>query len=181
MSGCPGKETRCSHHPSPTSIHRREEQRLERSDRGPMVSLGPSTIFISPTSGKKDAAAPGEVTRLEELPSVGRPLSLSAQSACSLHSLHSEWQERPLCEHMRTLSTHSVPSVAGAACSAFRPLSDVLTHTDTLPPPCRRVYTDPPSAIEMQLRRVLHDIKYCRIFHRYETRCISFLLLFFFY
>uniref|UniRef100_A0A4W2HEC2 ITPR interacting domain containing 2 n=1 Tax=Bos indicus x Bos taurus TaxID=30522 RepID=A0A4W2HEC2_BOBOX len=162
----PGKETRCSPPSFTYKYTQEEEQRLEKevTEHDGQSSVK-STIFISPTSGKKEADAPSEVTRLEECHQRRTPAcSLPApapvsQSTCSLHSLHSEWQERHLCEHMRTLSTHSVPSVAGAACSAFPcPLGCPYSHRHAASP-YRACSVNPPSAIEMQLRRVLHDIR----------------------
>ncbi|KAF3824318.1 hypothetical protein GH733_008603 [Mirounga leonina] len=162
----PGKETRCSP-PSFTYKYTPEEEQelgkevIEHDGQ----SLVKSTIFISPSPVKKEAAPQSEVNRPEECHhrrtptcSLYAPAPVS-QSACSLHSVHSEWQERPLCEHMRTLSTHSVPSISGTTCSAFTaPFGCPNSHRHAAYP-YRACSVNPPSAIEMQLRRVLHDIR----------------------
>ncbi|XP_027978542.1 protein ITPRID2 isoform X1 [Eumetopias jubatus] len=162
----PGKETRCSP-PSFTYKYTPEEEQelgkevIEHNGQ----SLVKSTIFISPLPVKKEAAPQSEVNRPEECHhrktpacSLYAPAPVS-QSACSLHSGHSEWQERPLCEHMRTLSTHSVPSISGTTCSAFTaPFGCPNSHRHAAYP-YRACSVNPPSAIEMQLRRVLHDIR----------------------
>ncbi|KAB0366044.1 hypothetical protein FD754_010200, partial [Muntiacus muntjak] len=161
----PGKETRCSPPSFTYKYTPEEEQRLEKgaSEHDGQSSVT-STIFISPTPGKREAAGPSEAPRSEERRQRGSPawpLSAAApatQSACSLHSLHAEWQERPLCEHMRTLSSHSVPSVSGAACGAF-PASLGCPYSHRHASPYRACSLNPPSAMEMQLRRVLHDIR----------------------
>ncbi|KAF4026328.1 hypothetical protein G4228_018466 [Cervus hanglu yarkandensis] len=161
----PGKETRCSPPSFTYKYTQEEEQRLEKgaSEHDGQSSVT-STIFISPTPGKKEAAGPSEAPRSEERRQRGSPAwplpgpAPGAQSACSLHCLQAEWQERPLCEHMRTLSTHSVPSVSGAACSAF-PAPLGCPHSHRHASPYRACSVNPPSAIEMQLRRVLHDIR----------------------
>uniref|UniRef100_A0A8C5L074 ITPR interacting domain containing 2 n=1 Tax=Jaculus jaculus TaxID=51337 RepID=A0A8C5L074_JACJA len=160
----PGKETRCSPPSFTYKYTPEEEQELEKSvteqDSHPLVK---STIFISPPSVKKEEPQ-SEVTPSEEchhgrIPTCP-PFAPLYQSTCSLHSLHSEWQERPLCEHMRTLSTHSVPSISGAACGAFAsPLGCPYSHRPAAAYPYRAYSANPPSAIEMQLRRVLHDIR----------------------
>ncbi|XP_049743548.1 protein ITPRID2 isoform X6 [Elephas maximus indicus] len=162
----PGKETRCSP-PSFTYKYTPEEkQELEKeATEHDGQSLVKSTIFISPSSVKKEEASQSEVNQAEEghhrrtpTCSFYSPAPIS-QSTCSLHSVHSEWQERPLCEHMRTLSTHSVPNISGATCSAFSsPFGCPYTHRHAAYP-YRACSVNPPSAIEMQLRRVLHDIR----------------------
>ncbi|XP_008136721.2 protein ITPRID2 [Eptesicus fuscus] len=163
----PGKETRCSPPSFTYKYTPEEEQKLEdEAVEHDGQSVVTSTIFISPSSGKKDAeASPREASQSEECLhprtptcSLYAPAPIS-QSTCSLHSLHSEWQERPLCEHMRTLSARSVPNISGATCSAFTPsLGCSYSHRHAAYP-YRSGSVNPPSAIEMQLRRVLHDIR----------------------
>ncbi|XP_004375509.1 protein ITPRID2 isoform X2 [Trichechus manatus latirostris] len=162
----PGKETRCSPPSFTYKYTPEEEQELEKEvTEHDGQSLVKSTVFISPSSVKKEEASQSEVNRLEEghhrrTPTCSfcaqAPIS---QSTCSLHSLHSECQERPLCEHMRTLSTHSVPNISGITCSAFSsPFGCPYAHRHAAYP-YRAYSVNPPSAIEMQLRRVLHDIR----------------------
>ncbi|KAM8901267.1 protein ITPRID2 isoform 1-T1 [Lycaon pictus] len=155
----PGKETRCSPPSFTYKYTPEEEQELGKEVAEPDgQSLVKSTIFISPSSVRKEAACPSELTRLEECRPRRTPAPAS-QSTCSLHSVRSEWPERPLCEHTRTLSTHSVPSVSGAACSAFAaPFGCPHSHRPAAYP-YRACPVNPPSAVEMQLRRVLHDIR----------------------
>ncbi|XP_042639621.1 protein ITPRID2 [Orycteropus afer afer] len=161
----PGKETRCSPPSFTYKYTPEEEQELEKEvTEQDGQSLVKSTIFISPSSVKKEASQ-SEVNRLEECRhrrtptcSFSAPAPIS-QSSCSLHSAHSEWQERPLCEHMRTLSTHSVPNISGATCSVLSsPFGCPYLHRHAAYP-YRVCSVNPPSAIEMQLRRVLHDIR----------------------
>ncbi|KAI5773382.1 ITPRID2 [Gulo gulo luscus] len=162
----PGKETRCSPPSFTYKYTPEEEQELGKEvieHDGP--SSVKSTIFISPSSVKKEEAPQSEANRSEECHhrrtptcSLYAPAPVS-QSTCSLHSVHSEWQDRPLCEHMRTLSTHSVPNITGTTCSAFSaPFGCPNSHRHAAYP-YRACSVNPPSAIEMQLRRVLHDIR----------------------
>ncbi|KAL1786279.1 sperm-specific antigen 2 isoform X1 [Sigmodon hispidus] len=159
----PGKETRCSPPSFTYKYTSEDEQELEKKvtehDSQPVVK---STIFIPPSSVTKEEAPQSEVTQLEDchhgrLPPCPQFAPIS-QSTCSLHSVH-EWQDRPLCEHMRTLSAHSVPNISGASCSAFSsPFGCPYSHRHAAH--SYRAYpVNPPSAIEMQLRRVLHDIR----------------------
>ncbi|KFV07324.1 Sperm-specific antigen 2, partial [Pterocles gutturalis] len=169
----PGKETMCS---APSFTYKythveEDEKAMPENDKseGEAAASQPvckSTLFIAPSSSKKEVPQPGP-RRLSEEPSPTRvqscllhtPAAHMSQSTCSLHSLPTEWQDRPLCEHMRTLSTHSVPSISGSSFGAllspfscpFSPRHAVFPH--------RPHAINPPSTVEMQLRRVLHDIR----------------------
>ncbi|NWT82637.1 SSFA2 protein, partial [Lanius ludovicianus] len=167
----PGKETLCSP-PSFTYKYTRveeDEKAASENDRSEdeAASSHPvckSTLFIAPSSSKKEVPQAG-LSRLSEELSPSRvqscPLHTPAamsQSTCSLHSLPTEWQDRPLCEHMRTLSTHSVPSISGSSFSTMlSPFSCPFFPRHGVPH--RPLAMNPPSTVEMQLRRVLHDIR----------------------
>ncbi|NWV51455.1 SSFA2 protein, partial [Daphoenositta chrysoptera] len=167
----PGKETLCSP-PSFTYKYTRveEDEKAASENDGSAdeaASSHPvckSTLFIAPSSSKKEVpqAGPSRLceelspTRVQSCP-LHAPAAMS-QSTCSLHSLPSEWQDRPLCEHMRTLSTHSVPSISSSSLSAMlSPFSCPFFPRHGVPH--RPFATNPPSTVEMQLRRVLHDIR----------------------
>ncbi|NXB10520.1 SSFA2 protein, partial [Cnemophilus loriae] len=167
----PGKETLCSP-PSFTYKYTQveeDETAASENDRSEdeAASSHPvckSTLFIAPSSSKKEVpqAGPSRLseelspTRVQSCP-LHTPAAMS-QSTCSLHSLPTEWQDRPLCEHMRTLSTHSVPSISSSSFSAMlSPFSCPFFPRHGVPH--RPLAVNPPSTVEMQLRRVLHDIR----------------------
>uniref|UniRef100_A0A8C5U4K2 ITPR interacting domain containing 2 n=1 Tax=Malurus cyaneus samueli TaxID=2593467 RepID=A0A8C5U4K2_9PASS len=167
----PGKQTLCSP-PSFTYKYTREqegEKAASENDRNEdeAASSQPvckSTLFIAPSSPKKEASQAGPSRLSEELSPTrvqSCPLHMPAamsQSTCSVHSLPSEWQDRPLCEHMRTLSTHSIPSMSSSSFGAMlSPFSCPFFPRHGVPH--RPLAINPPSTVEMQLRRVLHDIR----------------------
>lgn len=167
----PGKETLCSP-PSFTYKYTRVEEgekAASENDRSEdeaasSPAVCKSTLFIAPSSSKKEVPQAGPSRQSEELSPTrvqSCPLHMPAamsQSTCSLHSLPTEWQDRPLCEHMRTLSTHSVPSISGSSFSAMlSPFSCPFFPRHGVPH--RPLAMNPPSTVEMQLRRVLHDIR----------------------
>uniref|UniRef100_A0A8B9SRG9 ITPR interacting domain containing 2 n=1 Tax=Anas platyrhynchos TaxID=8839 RepID=A0A8B9SRG9_ANAPL len=158
----PGKETLCGP-PSFTYKYTgvEEDEKLTSEDdkqEGKAAASQPvckSTLFIAPSSSKKEVPQAGP--RRLSCP-LHTPAHMS-QSTCSLHSLPTEWQDRPLCEHVRTLSTHSVPSISGSSFSSLlSPFSCPFSprHSGY---PHRPHAINPPSTVEMQLRRVLHDIR----------------------
>ncbi|NWW50173.1 SSFA2 protein, partial [Pedionomus torquatus] len=168
----PGKETLCSPPSFTYKYTRVEEDKKPTSENekiegeaAPSQPVCKSTLFIAPSSSKKEVPQTG-TNRLSEEPSPTRIQNCSphttahmSQSTCSLHSLPAEWQERPFCEHMRTLSTHSVPSISGSSFGALlSPFSCPFSPRHAGFP--HRLHTvNPPSTVEMQLRRVLHDIR----------------------
>ncbi|XP_075286496.1 protein ITPRID2 isoform X2 [Opisthocomus hoazin] len=168
----PGKETLCGP-PSFTYKYTGVEEdkkpmsENEKSEGEAATSQAvcKSTLFIAPSSSKKEVPQTGP-NRLSEEPSPTRVQSCPlhtptrmSQSTCSLHSLPAEWQDRPLCEHVRTLSTHSIPSISSSSYGTllspfscpFSPRHAAFPH--------RPHAINPPSTVEMQLRRVLHDIR----------------------
>ncbi|NXD21692.1 SSFA2 protein, partial [Spelaeornis formosus] len=167
----PGKETLCSPPSFTYKYTQMEEDKKAASDNDryedEAASSHPvckSTLFIAPSSSKKDVPQAGSSrlseelspTRVQSCP-LHTPAAMS-QSTCSLHSLPTEWQDRPLCEHMRTLSTHSIPSISGSSFSAMlSPFSCPFFPRHGVPH--RPLAMNPPSTVEMQLRRVLHDIR----------------------
>ncbi|OXB75807.1 UNVERIFIED_CONTAM: hypothetical protein H355_009618 [Colinus virginianus] len=168
----PGKETLCGP-PSFTYkyTHAEEDEKLtsegdKQEDKATASQpVCKSTLFIATSSSKREEPQTG-LRRLSEVPSPTRGQSCPlhtpghmSQSTCSLHSLPAEWLDRPLCEHMRTLSTHSVPSISGSSLGALlSPFSCPFSprHSGY---PHRPHAINPPSTVEMQLRRVLHDIR----------------------
>lgn len=129
----PGKETRCSPPSFTYKYTPEEEQELEKQGtEHDSQSLVKSTIFIPPPSVKKEEAPQSEGTRLEEChcgrPAPCPPFAPVSQSTWSLHSVYSELQDRPLCEHTRTPSAHIVPNISGATCSAFSPFRCPYSH-----------------------------------------------------
>lgn len=163
-----GKATLCSP-PSFTFKYTPEEEEEENADVG-LSEENPreykSTKVASPPVRKQSSVSIDGINHLmeDQSPQRSQPCSLHApshrsHSSCSLHSVHSDWQDQPLCEHARTWSTQSVP---GASCNALVspfscPYSQRLSgHLRTC---SAHGSVNPPSAIEMQLRRVLHDIR----------------------
>lgn len=167
----PGKETLCSPPSFTYKYTPTEEEKLANEDKKLVTEADDSpptcksTLFIAPSSMKKETSQSGLNRPVDESsrnrqPSC--PLSMPAhmsQSTCSLHSLHSDWQDRPLCEHMRTLSTHSIPSISGSSCSALASVFGYPCSPRHVGYPHRPHAVNPPSTVEMQLRRVLHDIR----------------------
>uniref|UniRef100_UPI00398F6253 protein ITPRID2 isoform X2 n=1 Tax=Pristiophorus japonicus TaxID=55135 RepID=UPI00398F6253 len=81
------------------------------------------------------------------------------QSCCSLHTLPSDWQDQPLCDHMRTRSACSIPNLLEPTCAACATPFGHLYPQIPMAHPYRHSPVKPPSAIESQLRRVLNEIR----------------------
>ncbi|XP_077175656.1 protein ITPRID2 [Paroedura picta] len=168
----PGKQTMCS---PPSFTYKydtpEEEGRPDQEEAKPIGEAQDSppqcksTLFIAPSPVRKGTSLPGGSKAVDEACRNrihSCPLHVPAhlsQSSCSLHSLHSDYLERPLCAHARTFSTHSIPSTPGSSCSGLpSPFScphsvRSLGHSHQPQP------VHSPSTVEMQLRRVLHDIR----------------------
>ncbi|NP_001072601.2 sperm-specific antigen 2 [Xenopus tropicalis] len=163
-----GKATVCS---PPTFSYKytpEEEDCLEQIEEDPNTNSKPD--YISPKSELKEMHKSGP-HKIPEDPHP-RPQSCTthashrSQSSCSLHSLLSDWHEKPLCDHGRAWSTHSVPNFSGAPCGNF--ISPFTCPVASRFPygslhrscsGCTLPVNSPPSTTEMQLRRVLHDIR----------------------
>lgn len=168
----PGKQILCS---PPSFTYKYDTPEEEgTSDREEAKSIGEahdsppqckSTLFIAPSPVRKGTSLPGASRALDE-PCRNRihscPLRLPAhlsQSSCSLHSLHSDCLERPLCAHARTFSTHSIPSTPGSSCSGLPSPFGCPHSLRSLGHSHQSQPAHSPSTVEMQLRRVLHDIR----------------------
>ncbi|XP_041117706.1 protein ITPRID2-like isoform X2 [Polyodon spathula] len=153
----PGSETLCSP-PSFTYKYTPEEDEESIAEEEEQ-STCTSTLFISPASQTNrsmpgfESGIDGGCSRIHSCP-MHMPLHMS-QSACSLHSINSSCYDRPLSEHMRTWSTSSVPNLPPCGSHGF-PYS---CHYPAKPVmyPTRPLHS--PSTTEMQLRRVLHEIR----------------------
>uniref|UniRef100_A0A8C5S316 ITPR interacting domain containing 2 n=1 Tax=Laticauda laticaudata TaxID=8630 RepID=A0A8C5S316_LATLA len=124
-----------------------------------------TTLHIAPSPMRKEPSQPVENkgpdefihSRIQSCP-LHLPPCMS-QSSCSLHSLHSDLLDRHFQGQTRTFSTHSIPSTPGSSCGGLpSPFGcpHMLRHIGH---PHRFPSTNPPSTVEMQLRRVLHEIR----------------------
>ncbi|OCT61216.1 protein ITPRID2 isoform X2 [Xenopus laevis] len=164
-----GKATVCSPPSFSYKYSPEEEECLEQIEEDPNTNSNPD--HVSPKSELKDVHKSGP-QRISEDPHP-RPQSCTthtpshrSQSSCSLHSLVSDWHEKSLCDHGRAWSTHSVPNFAGAPCgNFFSPFSCPVASRFSYGSlhrscsGCTLPLNSPPSTTEMQLRRVLHDIR----------------------
>ncbi|XP_044159588.1 LOW QUALITY PROTEIN: protein ITPRID2 [Bufo gargarizans] len=165
-----GKATVCSP-PSFSYRYTPEEEDDLPEQTEELGTKSKSTVFRSPVSDTTDAQKSGMERMTEDL--ICRSQSCNAHapshrshSSCSLHSSQFDWHERPLCEHARAWSTHSVPNFSGASCGPLIPPFSCSVNQrfgygslHRSCSGCSLPLTSPPSTTEMQLRRVLHDIR----------------------
>ncbi|XP_013925330.1 PREDICTED: sperm-specific antigen 2-like, partial [Thamnophis sirtalis] len=169
----PGKQMQCGP-PSFTYLYDTEddpgkENTPEETSSGDTDKssspLCKSTLHIAPSPMRKEPSQPvGNKGQDEFLRSriQSCPLHLPpcmSQSSCSLHSLHSDLPDGHFHGQTRTFSTHSIPSTPGSSCGGLvSPFGcpHMLRHVGH---PHRFPSTNPPSTVEMQLRRVLHEIR----------------------
>ncbi|KAM6466979.1 protein ITPRID2 isoform 2-T4 [Liasis olivaceus] len=128
-------------------------------------SLCKSILHIAPSPTRKEPPQPVgnkgpdefSCSRIQSCP-LHLPPCMS-RSSCSLHSLHSDGPDQHFQGHTRTFSAYSVPSTPGSSCVGWpSPFGcpHMLRHVGH---PHRFHSINPPSTVEMQLRRVLHEIR----------------------
>lgn len=163
-----GKATVCSPPSFSYQYTPEEDESLEQIEE--VDHIPKSTTYRSPVLDTKESHKCNQGQVLDEPLNRSQSCTIHApshrsHSSCSLHSLQSDWHERPLCEHSRAWSTHSVPNFSGACGPIMSPFSCSLNQRyayGSFNRPCSGCalpVSNPPSTTEMQLRRVLHDIR----------------------
>ncbi|XP_066543396.1 protein ITPRID2 isoform X2 [Amia ocellicauda] len=155
----PGRESKCG--PPSFTYHYTPEEDVESICEEEEHSPCKSTLIISqpPKAVEQEDSRRDE----EDGPSRGPPYPLHlpphlTQSTYSLHSCPADWQDRPLCDHMSAWSTCSIPNLAAhSTCSSSYSYRSCPYAYGPVASPPQPIHT--PSTTEMQLRRVLHDIR----------------------